>query len=149
MKSTPVIALLLLLALTPRTYAAADTDSLSTCLVQSTTNADKLTLVKWMFTAMALHPAVADLAEVSGTSRDGANQAMAALLQSLLMERCLDPARNAIANEGPVAIQLSFSVLGQVAASELFSHPAVASGLAGLDQYIDNAAVNSALGLSQ
>ena len=45
--------------------------------------------------------------------------------------------RLAIRNEGSLALQSSFAVLGQVAATELFSDPNVAAGLASLETYID------------
>lgn len=142
-------ALLMLLAIAPLSHAGEYTDQLSRCLVQSSTGDDKLKLVKWMFTAMSLHPAVADLAPVTGATREAANKDMAELLVELLQNRCLDQAKTAIENEGAFALQTSFSVLGQVAATDLFSNPNVAEGLGSLTQYLDSEALDRSLGIGQ
>ena len=74
---------------------------------------------------------------------------MADLLGNLLEERCFDQARAAITNEGPVALQSSFSILGQVAANELFSNPNVAAGLGSLAEYLDAATLDKKLGIGE
>lgn len=132
---------------TPAAQAGPLADALSGCLVRSSTSDDKLKLVKWMFAAMALHPAVADLALIPDEKRDAANQGMADLLEVLLAERCINQARDAIQGEGPLALQSSFAVLGQVAAMELFSHAEVAAGLANLTEYLSSADLDRKLGI--
>jgi len=117
--------------------------------VQLSTGDDKLKLVKWMFSSMALHPAVAEISQVTAADRDIANREMADLLSNLLEERCFDQARTAITNEGAVALQSSFSMLGQVAANELFSNPNVAAGLGSLAEYLDAAALDKKLGIGE
>lgn len=125
-----------LLALPVTAQAGEYTDNLSECLLSSTTEDDKLSLVKWMFTAMALHPAVADFSDISLSSREQANREMAELLVQLLSVRCYSETQLALQNEGALALETSFSVLGQVAATNLFSDPNVAAGLASLETYI-------------
>jgi len=147
MKMIKVVSLLLLCTFSTLTQAGPFTDELSQCLVQSSTDEDKLKLVRWMFSAMALHPAVADLAQISSATRDTANQEMATLLSNLLEERCLNQARSAIDNEGPLALQSSFSILSQVAANNLFSDASVAAGLANLSEYLDSTSMERALGI--
>jgi hypothetical protein len=51
---------------------------------------------------------------------------------------CKDEAQKAIQYEGLATLQLSFQVLGQVAGRELFTSPEVASGMAGLQKYLDS-----------
>ncbi|MEX0965490.1 MAG: hypothetical protein WDZ52_15800 [Pseudohongiellaceae bacterium] len=134
-----LIKLLLILGLltpSPSALAAEFTDNLSDCLVASTTEEDKLSLVKWMFTAMALHPAVEEIAEVSLSAREQANREMAELMVQLLSVRCFSETQSALRNEGALALQASFAALGQVAATNLFSDPNVAAGLASLETYI-------------
>ena len=147
MRKIYLIILMLLWTIAPGSQAGPYTDALSECLVQSTSGEDKLKLVKWMFTSMSLHPAVADLAEVDEATRAVANEEMAALLTNLLEERCLDQARTAIDNEGAFALQSSFAILGQVAANDLFSHPNVAAGLANLGQYLASDELDRTLGI--
>ena len=147
MRILNIIALMLLWVMAPGVQAGPDGDALSNCLVQSSTEADKLKLVKWMFTAMALHPAVAELAQVDAAVRATANQEMADLLVDLLELRCLEPAKAALASEGPLALQASFAMLGQVAANELFSNPDVAAGLGSLTSFLDSAELERTFGI--
>ncbi|GJM12587.1 MAG: hypothetical protein DHS20C12_09900 [Pseudohongiella sp.] len=125
-----------LLALSQPTLAGEYTDSLSDCLLGATTEDDKISLVKWMFTSMALHPAVEEIADISPSEREKANREMADLIIELLGTRCYSETRLALRNEGTAALEASFSVLGQVAATNLFSDPNVAAGLASLETYI-------------
>jgi hypothetical protein len=125
-----------LLTLSPLTIAGEHTDKLSDCLLTATTEEDKLSLVKWMFTAMALHPAVEEIAGVSLSAREQANREMAELIIKLLSRACYSETRLALRNEGSLALQASFTALGQIAATNLFSDPNVAAGLASLETYI-------------
>lgn len=125
-----------LLTFSPLTIAGEYTDELSECLLGATSEEDKLSLVKWMFTAMALHPAVEEIADISLSAREQANREMAELIIKLLSRACFTETRLALKNEGSIALQTSFAVLGQVAATNLFSDPNVAAGLASLETYI-------------
>lgn len=126
--------------------AGPDADALGHCLVVNSSEDDKLALVTWMFAAMSMHPAVSELAEVSNADREQSLRAMAELTTVLLTERCREEARTAISSEGAIAMQTSFAILGQVAATELFANPQVALGLAALDTFLDHDALNDALG---
>jgi hypothetical protein len=153
MRSTqPRLTLLVLLALSafpPSAHAAPGrgpyAEALAKCLVQSTTDADRTLLVSWMFGTMALHPAVQALASVSDSTRDRLNQDVAAVVQHLLTVSCQPEARAALANEGPESFQLSFGVLGQVAARELFGHPTVAAGVSAFAKYLSAEELTKAL----
>ena len=125
-----------LLTLSPAAIAGDYSDTLSECLLDATTEADKSSLVKWMFTAMALHPAALEIADVSLSEREQANREMAELIIRLLSKACFSETRLALKNEGSIALQTSFTALGQVAATNLFSNPNVAAGLASIETYI-------------
>src|SRR5215472_2734610 len=92
-------------------------DDLAKCLVDSTTKEDRIALVRWMFTAAAANPAVASIAKVT--------------------PKVMDKAKTALKYEGPATIQLSFQVLGQVAAGEMFATPEVREAMSGLEKYVD------------
>src|SRR5262245_28047493 len=94
-------------------------------------------LVKWLFTAASVHPAISSLSAVTPADREAANEAIGTLFVKLLTESCKDQAKTALKFEGPATLQLSFQVLGQVAGAELFSHPQVAEGMAGLEKHVD------------
>ncbi len=147
MKLMSAISLALLLPFAPVAQAGPAADELSRCLVQLASSDDKLTLVKWMFSSMALHPAVAELAPVSAAARDAANQEMAALLTTLLEVRCLNQARAAIQREGAAALPGSFAMLGQVALGELSSDPNVTAGLGALTQFLQSEELERKLGI--
>ena len=98
---------------------------------------------------MALHPAVEEIADVSLSAREQANREMAELIVELLSRRCFTETRLAINNEGSLALQTSFSVLGQVAATNLFSDPNVAAGLASLETYISAEDLENQLEIGQ
>lgn len=120
-------------------------DNLSKCLVTSTTEQDKTLLVQWMFTMMALHPQVKQLASISDERRNEVTKNTATLFQTLLTKTCREQARRAMKEEGPSTLESSFNALGQVAGSELFANPAVAAGLGGLLLYLDAPALTKAL----
>ncbi len=118
--------------------AGPSADDMGKCLVNSTTSADKSALVQWMFTTMALHPDVAQFASVSAEERAAANRRFGDLAVDLLTKRCLEESRLAIKNEGMGVIETTFSLLGQVAAQELFANPKVAAGLADFGKLVDD-----------
>ncbi len=145
--SRPAFAIVVVAALAAAAPALAGpyTDDLSKCLVESTTVDDRADLVKWMFAAASLHPAVRSFTSVSEEQLDAANKRMADLTTRLLTESCRDQTRKALRYEGPVTIQLSFQVLGQVAGQEMFSSPEVAQALSGLQKHFDPAKLQSLL----
>lgn len=49
----------------------------------------------------------------------------------------MDVCRHGKSYDGPATIQMSFQLLGQVAASELFADPAVGESMKGLAKYVD------------
>ena len=147
----PASGLLLALALTASPLLASAgiySDGLARCLVESSTQQDRNVFVRWMFTAMSLHPAVSDIASVQAPERSSANKSAGALFTRLLTETCQGEAKRAVQYEGPVAIQTAFTVFGQVAGQELMQNPNVAQGMGELDSYIDGEKLQSALGLS-
>lgn len=126
-------------------FAGPYGDDLAKCLVKSTTAEDKTMLVQWMFATMALHPDVKAMAAVSNDQRDKVNLGTAKMFETLLTKTCVAEAKQAIQYEGGSTIETSFSVLGQVAARELFSHPAVAAGNAEFAKHIDADAIKKSL----
>ena len=132
----PLMAVSLLLPL--KTASAGPYgDSLAKCVIEATTSTEKTALVRWMFSMMALHPDVKDLASISADQRTTATKDAGRLLQRLLTESCAAETSKAVKYEGAVAIQTSFSLLGQVAARELFLNSAVAGGLSDLEKHVD------------
>ncbi|KAB2963666.1 MAG: hypothetical protein F9K16_06185 [Thermoanaerobaculia bacterium] len=128
--------------------AGVYTDDLAKCLVESTTEADRVGLVRWMFVAASAHPAVRPISNVTETDLDAANKGMAELVLRLLTESCRDAARKAVQYEGASTFEASFEVLGSVAGQELFGSPEVAGALAGLEKHLDGQRLTEALGVA-
>ena len=121
------------------------TDDLSRCLVKSTTDTDRTLLVRWIFAMATLHPAVKSMATIPENQRTELNRKTAELMERLLTVSCQSDAQQALKFEGNSAIEASFNVLGQVAGRELFSDPQVATGMAGLNEYLDGEKLKKAL----
>ncbi|WP_028586051.1 hypothetical protein [Desulfogranum mediterraneum] len=149
MKIIATIVLLGALLVPSVGQAGVYTDDLSRCLVEASSPEDKITLVRWMFSAMALHPAVQTIAPVDPAVRQLTDKGMAELIVKLTSVTCLEQTRKAIQYEGPIALNASFNVFGQVAAQELFSNPEVARGIAGLGKFIDTEKLNKTLGIAK
>lgn len=147
--SKRLICFTFLIVLFASTHALAGpySDALGKAMVERTTQAEKMALVKWMFVAMSLHPEVKDLSAISDQQREDANRDAAKMFENLLTERCVNEARDAMKYEGASALASAFQILGQVAARELFGHPNVAAGLADLQKHIDSGKIDKVLKL--
>lgn len=132
------VGLLFTIALPGTIEAGVYLDDMSRCLVEQTTKEDRIDLVRWMFSAAAAHPAVAEISRITPEQMDASNRTAANLFAKLLTETCREQTSKALKFEGPAAMQLSFQVLGQVAGNELFASPEVMGALAGLEEHIDS-----------
>ncbi len=120
-------------------------DSLAKCLVESTDESARNELVRWMFSAMSLHPAVTSLASVSEEELQNTSRTAAGIYMELLTETCQGQAQDAVKYEGAATIESSFNILGQVAGRELFASPDVAAALESLARYFDKDKLSAAL----
>jgi hypothetical protein len=111
-------------------------DELSKCLVQGATSKDKTDLVRWVFANSALHPELASVSTLTPAQRTAINKTVGHLFERLLTETCKTPFHDAMKYEGAQTIEMSFSVLGQVAMRELMSHPDVSKGFGELESFI-------------
>ena len=134
-----------LLALSTSAAAGPYNDKLAMCLVDKTTDADKAGLLRWMFAAMAQHPRVTDLTQVSEAEGEALNKQVADLLWELMSDRCAEETRQAVKYEGDSAIGTSFEVLGRVAMQGLMSDPSVQDYMGGLERNIEPGKLESLL----
>ncbi|MFT3811619.1 MAG: hypothetical protein QM698_17030 [Micropepsaceae bacterium] len=132
-----VLALTLGIALAPSAAAGPFSDALGACFTQKATTDDHTDLARWMFSAMALHPAISSMANVTPEQRAEIDQTMGALFMRLLTVDCRAEAVTAIKNEGPNAIAVAFQTLGQIAGAGLMTAPEVAAGMSGLEANLD------------
>ena len=132
-----VLCLLVLLGLSSTAAAGPFNDKLAICLVESTSPAEKTTLMRWIFGAMSRHPQVKDLSQVTQAQADQMNKAVAELFVALLGDRCATETAQAVKYEGPAVISSSFEVLGKVAMQGLMTEPAVNEYISGLNDNVD------------
>jgi hypothetical protein len=114
----------------PPALAGIYADDATRCLAKSMTEADQIALVKWIFVAMAQHPALKEYSQVTPAQRTQSDKDMSALVTKLLMQTCRKEAVDAIKYEGPGFLEKSFGALGEIAVGGLMTNPDVAKGLA-------------------
>jgi hypothetical protein len=120
-------------------HAGPNTDALASCLVQSSSKQDRITLGRWIFSAMAAHPDVADVAKYSPEVMNKTNKEAAEVFSRLLTSSCKEKAEKAFNTEGSdMAVQQSFGALGTTAGEELFSHPDVLKAAMGMVLSLDS-----------
>ena len=142
------LLILPLLACVGTSHAGVYSDDMTKCLVASTSQQDKVALVRWIFATAALHPEVASIANISASERESLNRSMGALVEKLLTQTCRKQTMDAIKYEGPVAFQQSFNVLGQVAMRELMDNKEVSASAGAFAQYMDKKKLES-IGISK
>ncbi|HUJ02850.1 MAG TPA: hypothetical protein VLW75_04365 [Rhizomicrobium sp.] len=138
----PALVFTLLCLAAPSAHAGVYTDDLSKCLVKSSSPEDQKTLIIWVFSDMALHPAVKPYSAISDAQRDGFTTAAAQLMQRLLTVDCRAETVAALKYEGNSSLEESFTVLGQIAMRGLMSDPDVAKGLMALGKHVDKDKLN-------
>jgi len=124
-------------AIQPQAYAGPYADSLSRCFVRSTTDSDRTTLVRWLFSIVALHPDIQSLTTVSDSQRVALDLGVADLMEKLLAESCRAETQEAIKFEGSQAMDASFRILFQMGIGRLLTDPRVLEGAVGFSKYLD------------
>lgn len=146
MKATPLIAASLALLLgTPAAQAGPYGDDLSRCLVSSTSESDKVLLVKWIFSAISLNAEVAPYVDMAPDVRARLNADTGALYMRLLTDSCKQQTHDAFKYEGQAAISAAFELLGGVATQGMFGDPAVQAGMSDLMNHFDEDKLNAVL----
>lgn len=139
MKLSKLVLLLLLSAVSFPALADSATNDLTTCLTDSTTGKDRKDLARWVFVAMAAHPNMKDVSNVTPEAREAASKGMAALVTRLLTEQCAAQAR-VLFGQGTSssnALTTSFGALGQVAMQEIMTEPHVNAATEEFTKYLD------------
>lgn len=148
-KSASLIFILIMsIVLTSQAMAGPYSDDMAKCLVESTSQKDKSQLVQWIFSALSLHPSLANSVSISSFEREESTRKAADLFVTLVTDRCFEETKKAIDYEGPESIGYGFKILGEVAAHGLFSSPEVAQGMSSFENYLDKDKLK-VLGLEQ
>ena len=118
--------------------AGVMTDDMSRCLVHAATPQDNEVLVRWIFSAISVHPSLKGLTSLTEAQRTQYDHDVAALFQRLILVDCRKAAVDAVRTEGASAIEASFGVLGQAAMRDIMVDQGVADGMTHLTRYLDN-----------
>ncbi len=90
-------------------------DQFTECLVNNTSERDKIILVKWMFIAMGQHPILKREFPISESRKESADIAVADYITYLLTSSCYEETKNVMTHEGEEAFIKSFELLGELA----------------------------------
>lgn len=112
-------------------------DALTTCLLGSTTEEDRRTLVKWIFLVMSRYPDVAPMMTVQDDERQRINRQAGGIFERLMVDNCGSELKLALRKSGTDAISKSFEVLGETAMGALLQDPAVNAASASLMSEVD------------
>lgn len=134
----PFLLLLMLLLLCPTAWADAPQDQLSQCLSDSTSGKDRKDFARWMVVAMAQHPAVSDLANVTPEKIDTVNKTVADLYTRLMLTDCLKEIKAVSKLGGDEAVGKSFEFFGRLAMQELMTEPKVTQTMSAVAKYLDH-----------
>jgi hypothetical protein len=137
---------LLALFFTTSSFAGSSSDAAGLCFANSTTGKDRINLAKFYFTAMAVHPEVTSLSNITAENTDQINKAVGALYTRLLTVDCNKEIKEAVKLDGPTALPTTFATLGRLAMQELVGNPAVNIALAHrLDKHVDPKIIKAAI----
>ena len=112
-------------------------DALTTCLLGSTTEEDRRTLVKWIFLVMSRYPDVAPMMTVQYDERQRINRQAGGIFERLMVDNCGSELKLALRKSGTDAISKSFEVLGETVMGALLQDPAVNAASASLMSEVD------------
>lgn len=135
LKTTLLASSLLLTA--QMALASTVQDQLSSCLVKSTTAADKTAVLQWTFAALSTHPDLKAFTQVSDVQKEQLDKNFAAVVQRILVEQCSTQAKAVIQADGIEGIGASFQELGQITGEEILKNPEIKSQLKGVLKYVD------------
>lgn len=116
--------------------AGTYTDDLSKCLVNNTSEEDRIDFLKWMFFAMAQHPELKAHQNITEEQQQAIDKKLGKTFSRLIAKDCSKELKLAQQYE-PSTYMQSFEVFGRVAMTDLMSDPSVQKGLSSLSSYVD------------
>ena len=109
-------------------------------MIQKTSDADKTSLMRWMFAAVTKDPALASMTTLTDADREKINRTMAGIYNRLMLIDCRSQTVAALKNEGAQAFHQSGEALGEAAVNRLMNSPAADEELSKFADYMDKKA---------
>lgn len=117
--------------------AAAASEALSTCLVEAATAADRRLLVRWIFSAVSVHPELGDVTSLDDAQRALIAKEAAGVFERLVAQDCAAASRQAILKDGMDGYGDAFRTLGELAMQDFLAHKDVESEMAAIGRHVD------------
>lgn len=125
---------------------AGPVENFSNCLISSTSEKDRLDLIRWIYGAMSVHPAIEDMSNVSAAAKEDNNKNLANVFERLMVKDCKTEFRAlALSGNAEEGIEAAFAYLGEVAMMDLMQNNAVLESLEAYTEYLDEATFMEAM----
>ena len=131
------LSLIIFFVVQTNSFSGEYLNRFANCLMQNTTERDKVVLVRWMFSAVAQHSALESEFNISAEKSTNHEIAVADYMQYILGSICLEEAKNVLNYEGEEAFVESFEYLGEVAMMSLIDDPNVNRALENWITHLD------------
>jgi len=112
-------------------------DRYTSCILENTSERDKIILVKWLFVLLAEHPSLKNDFPTTVDDKISNDRAVADYISYVLGVKCLNETKDVLKYEGEDAFVKAFELLGELAFMELAENEDVSSGFERYIQYID------------
>jgi hypothetical protein len=133
-----LITILILITFYQTTSQAGQySDKFANCLMQNTTERDKVVLVRWAFSAMAHHSALKEEFNIPNSKFTKHEIAVADYVQYILGTVCFKETKNVLKYEGDEAFLKAFELLGEIAFLSLMEEASVSNALENYVTHID------------
>ena len=133
-----LIAVIILITFFQTTLQAGQySNKFANCLMQNTTERDKVVLVRWAFSAMAHHSALKEEFNIPKSKFTKHEIAVADYVQYILGTVCFKETKNVLQYEGDEAFLKAFELLGEIAFLSLMEEAAVSNALENYVIHID------------
>ena len=133
-----LILILILITFNQTTSQAGQySNNFANCLMQKTTERDKVVLVRWAFSAMAHHSALKEEFNIPKSKFIKHEIAVADYVQYILGTVCFKETKNVLKYEGDEAFLKAFEMLGEIAFLSLMEEATVSNALENYVTHID------------
>ena len=130
---------------TTNSFADRYSNKFSNCLIQNTTDRDKIILVRWLFTVIAEHSALSTEFKVTKDQKIKNDRAAADYVEYILGSVCLVETKNVLNYEGEEGFLKAFENIGELAMLTLMEDKKVMSAMERYTQYLDKKLIDKIL----
>ena len=133
---------------TTNSFAEQYSNKFSNCLIQNTTDRDKIILVRWLFTVIAEHSALSTEFKVTKDQKIKNDRAAADYVEYILGSVCLVETKNVLNYEGEEGFLKAFENIGELAMLTLMEDKKVMFAMERYTQYLDKKLIDKILDAS-